>query len=45
MQVLTILQSGATEAQKDFRPRRKGDARVAGLSAKEVMQAVSCAVQ
>ena len=46
MQVLTILQSGnATEAQKDFRPRRKGDARVAGLSAKEVMQAVACAVQ
>jgi hypothetical protein len=46
MQVLTILQSGnATEAQKDFRPRRKGDARVAGLSAKEVLKAVANAVQ
>lgn len=46
MQLLTILQSGnGTEAQKDFRPRRKGDARIAGLSAKEVMKAVACAVQ
>ena len=45
MQVLTILQSGPTEAQKDFRPRRKGDARVAGLSAKEVLKAVANAVQ
>ena len=46
MQVLTILQSGnGTEAQKDFRPRRKGDARVAGLSAKEVLKAVANAVQ
>lgn len=46
MQVLTILQSGnATEAQKDFRPRRKSDARVTGLSAKEVLKAVANAVQ
>lgn len=45
MQVLTILQSGNATEAKDFRPRRKGDARVAGLSAKEVMQAVACAVQ
>ena len=44
MQILTILQAGSEAKKKAFRTRRPGDARIAGLSVKEVMKAVANSV-
>ncbi len=41
--LLTILQASSTKPQKEFRPRRKGDAHILGRSVRELYTELSCA--